>query len=809
MKKSTLFFLAAMLLAPGEWPAQTSVLRVSETSLTFRAPAGGDATPARVVRVTPVNPERPVRFGVSLEPAPDYRPPDWLQVFGVPGDGGVVARNTPARLIARASPARLDPGVYKARIRLAPVDNPTATSVVEVEFQVVAAPPELEVFPGILRFVARRGGGPRSQALMLRNAGGRGVTPVRPEFARPVSWASFTAVGALDGPGDLAVVRVTVDPSGLRPGVYRTQLRFEPPPGQDPVVRPIALLVLDDSGILQADPGGLRFEMRQGEGTIVTRRVQIINAGPAGTLRWAARILQGAEWMRLSAASGEAGAEPGGFDVQVSNRNLDLGEYYGLIEVASPGALGSPQYVTVTVQVQPPDRPAGPVAVPEGLLFVVNEGGAPATQRVRIFASAQGRVGFQAATATEDNLGWLRAASATGDTSTDAPADMELTVSPANLKAGFYFGEMNLTLSNDEIRSVNIAAVVVPRGAAAAGASADGCAPRRLAAVVTSLVSNFSTPAGWPAPITVRVADDCGNPVNNAQAVVSFSNGDPPLPLRRFGGDGVYTATWAPNRTAGQMNVTVRVSAQDLEAAVANLTGEVTASGAPVLAPGGTVNNFSFAGEGVIAPGMVASVFGANLAGSGGQAATAELPREIAGTRVLVSGLPAPLYFATPAQLGIQIPHELPDAVVHQIVVSANGQLSVPDTLEAAPAAPGLLAAGEALVAQRPDGSFVNAAAPARRGEALVLYLVGMGRTDPGAVTGSPAPALLASVRQAPVVTVGDVAARVLFAGLTPGFVGLYQINFLVPDDAPPGNHPVEVTQNGFFSNRATLPVGP
>ncbi len=96
-----------------------------------------------MVRVTPANPERPVRFGVSLEPAPDDRPPDWLQVFGVPGDGGVVAPNTPGRLIARANPARLDPGVYQARVRLAPVDNPTATSVVEVEFQVVAAPPEL------------------------------------------------------------------------------------------------------------------------------------------------------------------------------------------------------------------------------------------------------------------------------------------------------------------------------------------------------------------------------------------------------------------------------------------------------------------------------------------------------------------------------------------------------------------------------------------------------------------------------------------------------------------------------------------
>ncbi len=369
---------------------------------------------------------------------------------------------------------------------------------------------------------------------------------------------------------------------------------------------------------------------------------------------------------------------------------------------------------------------------------------------------------------------------------------------------------MNVALSNDELRSVNIATVVVPRGAASAvGASADSCTPQGLVAVVSSLVSNFSTPVGWPAPVTIRVADNCGNPVNNAQAVASFSNGDPPLPLRRFGEDGVYTATWAPGQTGEQVNVTVRVSAQGLEATAAGLTGVVTTSSAPVVAPGGVVNNFSFADAGLIAPGMVAAVFGSDLSQGESKASTAELPRELGGTRVLISGRLAPLFFASPSQLGIQVPHELPDTQIHQIVVSANGQLSVPDTLEAAPAVPGLLAVGETAVAQRQDGSFVSSAEPARPSEALVLYLVGMGRTDPDATTGSPAPPALAKARHTPAVTVGGVPAQVLFAGLTPGFVGLYQINFLVPDGLPPGNHSVEVTQDGLPSNRAALPVGP
>jgi hypothetical protein len=58
-------------------------------------------------------------------------------------------------------------------------------------------------------------------------------------------------------------------------------------------------------------------------------------------------------------------------------------------------------------------------------------------------------------------------------------------------------------------------------------------------------------------------------------------------------------------------------------------------------------------------------------------------------------------------------------------------------------------------------------------------------------------------------VTVDGQPAPVVFAGLTPGFVGLYQINFTVPTGARTGTLPLVVTQNGFAANVARLPVAP
>ena len=139
----------------------------------------------------------------------------------------------------------------------------------------------------------------------------------------------------------------------------------------------------------------------------------------------------------------------------------------------------------------------------------------------------------------------------------------------------------------------------------------------------------------------------------------------------------------------------------------------------------------------------------------------------------------------------------------------SNGALTTPDTLDIEPVTPGVAALSNGtIIAQHVDGSYVTATSPANPGEILTIYLAGMGLTDVSVQTGQVSPSTpLAHPTVQPTVTVNGEAAQIGFAGLTPQAVGLYQINFTVPSDAPSGNLKLVVSQGNVQSNMGTIAV--
>ncbi|HVY93684.1 MAG TPA: hypothetical protein VHA14_13075, partial [Bryobacteraceae bacterium] len=112
------------------------------------------------------------------------------------------------------------------------------------------------------------------------------------------------------------------------------------------------------------------------------------------------------------------------------------------------------------------------------------------------------------------------------------------------------------------------------------------------------------------------------------------------------------------------------------------------------------------------------------------------------------------------------------------------------------------------VIAQHGDGTLVSDTAPAAPGEFIVLYMTGLGATDIPVPTGQPSPAdPPARVLDTPVLTLDDITVPTSFAGLTPGLVGLYQINLQIPADLPAKTYELKVTQSGTVSNSTALPV--
>jgi uncharacterized protein (TIGR03437 family) len=101
-----------------------------------------------------------------------------------------------------------------------------------------------------------------------------------------------------------------------------------------------------------------------------------------------------------------------------------------------------------------------------------------------------------------------------------------------------------------------------------------------------------------------------------------------------------------------------------------------------------------------------------------------------------------------------------------------------------------------------------NAVGSVTRGDTAVIYMNGLGPVSGTPSSGAPSPAQpLSATSVLPTVTIGGATAQVNFSGLTPGSIGLYQVNAVIPVNAPTGSQPLVVTIGGVASKTVNLTV--
>ena len=228
---------------------------------------------------------------------------------------------------------------------------------------------------------------------------------------------------------------------------------------------------------------------------------------------------------------------------------------------------------------------------------------------------------------------------------------------------------------------------------------------------------------------------------------------------------------------------------------------------APAITSAGAVNAASFTPQ--LSPGALASLFGSNFTGAGLTASAAlPLPSSLGGVAVQVNGVAAPVLYSSTGQINFQIPWETkPGAAT--LLVSTNSVKSNQVNINVQATAPGLFVSGSHAIVQNYPGYSLNSSSnPAKAGGTIIAYLTGAGAVSNQPADGEPAGSD-SVVTPTPTASIGGQPATVSFAGLAPGFVGLWQVNIVVPAGVTAGDLPLTVTAGGETSKAANVSVTP
>jgi uncharacterized protein (TIGR03437 family) len=242
-------------------------------------------------------------------------------------------------------------------------------------------------------------------------------------------------------------------------------------------------------------------------------------------------------------------------------------------------------------------------------------------------------------------------------------------------------------------------------------------------------------------------------------------------------------------------------------------------TGAAVAQPtvGGIVNGASFVPGQAIAPGSLFSIFGTNLAKSPAGADTIPLSTNLGGVTVkFVDGstsVDAPLLFLQSNQINAVVPWGLASGNA-TVVVTNNGTSSSAATVKVGEFSPAVFAIGTMAAVQNVDGSLAQPAGsipgrttrPAAIGDVVIIYATGIGPVDTTPAQGD-IPSKTTNSLHKPFVAIGGISAEIQFSGLSPQFVGVYQLNVVVPNVKPGDDVSLQLSLGGITSPKLTMAV--
>ncbi|HLK20314.1 MAG TPA: hypothetical protein VKT81_15265 [Bryobacteraceae bacterium] len=637
-----------------------------------------------------------------------------------------------------------------------------------------------------LEFDPQAGSSPDPQTDVLHNLLGSSIhIQLQAKTQSGGSWLNASISPNPVAGNDIATITITVNSARLQAGSYQGSITVS-----DGTTKVTISVTLNVAGVVISAPTSKSISLVQGAMGGVTIHV---TGGPANL-----NVSSTVPWI---SSQGSAQA-PGDVAVTVDATSLAPGPHIGgvSLQCAAGGSPCLPVFVSISVSVS---APTFLKANQGSLTFQAFQGrGDPPAESLQIVTND----GTPLSVALAANSSWL-SVSGSSSTASSRPLVLTVNVSAAQLQPGANNGTVTATASNGSPAiviqvtatlspfTINVTpaspiAVAVASGKTQSVSLLAGTADQAPAVLATATTTNDGHP--WlTAPATINAPANFNITVDASQ-----------LPPGSYTGTLTLTCT---NATCDPLKVTVNATVG--AGTLAPQVNAVVGGGLSVPPVNDLSGNglFSIFGTGFADASVSRNVVGSDLTNN-------MLPTNLANTCVEGGNQRWSLIYVSAGQINALANPLLTTGTIPVSVIRNCGQAnevkSAPMNVTIAAVTPQFLfvvqnpnGKNEIVAVEASTGAKVGPAGlipgvtftPAKAGDIITAYGVGWGVTTPAAVVGS-LPAHGADITGDHTLTVGGKTAKVSYAGLCPGFAGLYQINFTVPSGLSAGNQPIVLT---------------
>jgi len=524
-------------------------------------------------------------------------------------------------------------------------------------------------------------------------------------------------------------------------------------------------------------------------------------------------------WVMVSPTSGSSSGAEQPIEVSVNTAGLAVGTHNAAITVEQTGG-DDEATVSVTLNLSSA-APPGIALSTDALSFELREGSSPSpenpenTRSFRVRNAGGGQINYRVSA----DQPWLTPSPSQGVVTSEED-DISVVIDPRGLTPGVHQATVTV---EDQAQGLEASVAVTLT-----------LLENRPVPVVTTDFLRFEAEAGGaaPEPQFFSVGNSGGGVLEFlVEPSEEWIDVNPANGTLESGFDQIRVTVdisgLEPGTSAGEIVVREASAslgfgaAQTAEARVdviVNVTDPLAGGMPPQIAENAVVNAASFVPFGepghATAPGSIVSIFGVNISGEPRQAGSIPLPLAVEGVSVTLDGIPAPLFFVSPGQINAQLPSRVRGTEAAVVVRNGAGE-SVEREIQINAVSPGVftvsqqgagqgivtfanstdLAAPESLIDELRSMGANASGRPAGTGDLVTIWCAGLGPVMPAIEDGrnsfdEDGFQLRETVSQPQVLIGGEAVPSqdVLFSGLAPEFVGLYQVNIRLADDLPRGD---------------------